>query len=256
MRKIGLFTVFFMILITVVFISTLAYIHEVSKNRIAENQQIRRVRSVLYACAILPHGIDEKDLPSTSQTDDIPWDDEALLPMMQNRTRMVGLPITPEQRRLLKNSFLSMQDSVDIVVLFDTTGRIQGYGFDLKGKGLWGTISAFAVISADLERMVGIDFTEQVETPGLGARITESGFKYYFRGLTLKGFVDSRTDRPPVIMMARKERSNLEDPTNSVQAITGATQTCNGVLNMINTDVAFYIDVLRQNKSYLETFNG
>jgi Na+-transporting NADH:ubiquinone oxidoreductase subunit NqrC len=32
-----------------------------------------------------------------------------------------------------------------------------------------------------------------------------------------------------------------------LQAITGATQTCNGVINMINTDLQFYLEVIRSN---------
>ena len=37
----------------------------------------------------------------------------------------------------------------------------------------------------------------------------------------------------------------------NLQAITGATQTCNGVLNMVNTDLRFYLAVLRANPSVL-----
>ena len=128
------------------------------------------------------------------------------------------------------------------------------YGFLLKGKGLWGTISAFGVVSADLDRMVGIDFTEQFETPGLGARITEQEFKYFFRELDLTGFL-SESDQPAVVMVGRKERSNVEESTNSIQAITGATQTCNGVLSMLNTDLRFYLRLLQENKEVLASFN-
>jgi len=114
---------------------------------------------------------------------------------------------------------------------------------------LWGTISAFAVVSPDLIHMIGIDFTEQSETPGLGARVTESEFKYFFRGLELSGFFVP-TDQRPVKMVSRKDKSNKEYPTNTFQAITGATQTCNGVVKMLNTDLKFYLTIL---KEYLES---
>lgn len=254
MRK-GLFTVLFMVLVTTVFISVLAYVNEISRDRIEKNQEIRRVRSVLYACAILPHGLSEEELSPTSTTADIPYDEEKIVLMLQERTTTLRLPVTEDQKQRLSNSFLSVRDSVEILVVFDEAGNVFGYGFDLKGKGLWGTISAFAVVSADLERMIGIDFTEQVETPGLGARITESGFKYYFRNLDLSGFHDVGRDGYAVQMVGKKEKSNVEEATNTVQAITGATQTCNGVLDMVNTDLSFYIDVLRQNKSSLEALN-
>ena len=53
MRK-GLFTVVFMVSITIAFISVLAFVNEISRERIAKNQEIRRIRSIMYACNIFP----------------------------------------------------------------------------------------------------------------------------------------------------------------------------------------------------------
>ena len=242
-----------MVAVSAVFIAALAYVNEVTKTRIAQNQEIQRLHSIMYACNILPHGIDESTLSPTSTTADIPWDEAELLRMMEEGVERLRLPITEEHKNLLKYSFLSVRDSVEISAFYNDEGNIEAFGFPLKGKGLWGTISAFGVVSADLDRMVGIDFTEQVETPGLGARITEQEFKYFFRDLDLSGFGSSE-EAPPIIMVGRKERSNREVLTNSIQAITGATQTCNGVLNMVNVDLAFYIEVLRENKERLKSF--
>lgn len=246
MKK-NLYTIVFMVSITVVFISVLAYVNEVSKEQIAINQEIQMIQSMMYACDLLPHGVNERDLPLTTTTADLPWNQETLLESMQTRIKTVRMPVSPSQRQLLQNSFLSLQDSVDIIIIHNEAGDIEGYGFPLRGKGLWGTIVAFGVVSADLSRMIGIDFTEQVETPGLGARITESGFKYFFRGLDLTGFISMSQDEPPIVMVGKKEKSNLDESTNAIQAITGATQTCNGVIDMVNTDIAFYIQLLREN---------
>ena len=244
-----------MVLITAVFISALAYLNEISRERIAQNTEMQRIQSILYACNILPHGVEEATLPPTTTTSDLPWDAERLLGMMETRVETVRLPVTEEQQLLVKDSFLSFRDSATIYVFYDEGIETPGaFGFPLKGKGLWGTISAFGVVSAELDRMVGIDFTEQVETPGLGARITEQEFKYFFRELDLRGFF-SESDLPAVVMVGRKERSNIEESTNSIQAITGATQTCNGVLSMLNTDLRFYLRLLQENKEVLASFN-
>lgn len=251
MRK-GLFIVVFMVSITVVFISVLAFVNEISRERIAKNQEIQRIRSIMYACHIFPGDIHETDLSPTSTTADIPWDVEQLLDMVKARIKVIHLPIPPGQKRYLENSFLSLQDSVEIFLIRNIDNEIDGYGFNLRGKGLWGTIAAFAVVSSDFTRMVGIDFTEQVETPGLGARITESEFKYFFRGLNLKGFFELQGNRTAIDMVSKKEKTNLEESTHTIQAITGATQTCNGVLNMLNTDLRFYISLLRENQEWLK----
>jgi Na+-transporting NADH:ubiquinone oxidoreductase subunit C len=97
--------------------------------------------------------------------------------------------------------------------------------------------------------MQGIAFTQQVETPGLGARITEEEFKSYFRNLDLSGFHQEETAQPPIIMVKDKAQTNQEDSTNSIQAITGATQTSQGVLNMVNSNVALYIDIIQASKN-------
>jgi Na+-transporting NADH:ubiquinone oxidoreductase subunit C len=245
------FTVFFMVITSVFFITALAVVNEVSREQIEANEEIRRIQSIMYACNIFPEGVHESNMSPAAKTTDIVWDENLLLSMMEERMQGVRLPIGDRQKRLVQNSFLALRDSAEIMVLFMPDHGIAGYGFSLRGKGLWGSIGAFAVISPDLSQMVGIDFTEQVETPGLGARITESWFKYLFRGLDLKPFL-SQNESPNIVMVGKKSQSNLEESTNSVEAITGATQTCNGVLNMVNTDLSFYISLIQENQ---EIFN-
>jgi len=243
----ALATISFMIIITIFFISVLAFINESSKERIAKNLEIEKYKSILYAFNILPENINEKKLEPTSTTSDIEWEENKIMEIFKNQIKKITLPITREQRNLLKNSFLSWQDSVDIYIRLNKKGEIAAYGFTLKGKGLWGTITAFGVISSDLKKMIGIDFTDQVETPGLGARIIETEFKYFFRNLDLTGFHDYTRKTPAIIVVKKKGKTNSEHSTNSLQAITGATQTVDGVLAMINTDLKFYITFIEEN---------
>ncbi|MBN2093319.1 FMN-binding protein, partial [candidate division KSB1 bacterium] len=142
---------------------------------------------------------------------------------------------------------------VEIYIQVDEKRQANAFGFLLNGKGLWGSLEAFGAISADLKRMVGIDFTSQVETPGLGARITETEFKYFFRQLNLDGFNQQESARPVLIMVSKKAETNVQNSTNSLQAITGATQTCNGVLDMLNTDLKFYIALIKANEDLLRS---
>jgi Na(+)-translocating NADH:ubiquinone oxidoreductase C subunit len=251
MKK-AVFTIVFMTGITVFFIFVLAGVNELSNERIARYQTIERIQSILYACNIFPEGVHEVDLSPNAKTTDIRWNEERLLTMMKDRMKRVHLFIAPAYKQLLRNSYLALQDTAEIYIFLDENKQISGFGFPLRGKGLWGTIDAFAVISTDLTTMIGIDFTGQSETPGLGARITESWFKYLFRGLDLKRFLTQDTNNQEIRMVSKKEKSNVEESTNSVQAITGATQTCNGVLHMVNTDLLFYITLIRANQEILK----
>ena len=249
--KNSLWTIFFMIFITIFFISALAFINETSKERIAQNQQIEKYKSILYAFNMLPENIDEIELSATSTTNDLPWQEDKIFDQIKNQIKTVKLPIAKNFQTLLKDSYLPLQDSVEVYIRVNKSNEIIAYGFPLRGKGLWGTITAFGVISADLKKMVGIDFVEQVETPGLGARITEREFKYFFRNLNLSKFHHRINNESFVVMVNKKSATNIENSENSLQAITGATLTCNGVLNMINTDLQFYITVIKENEQVL-----
>jgi len=251
MKK-GITTIIFMIVVTIVFISALASINELSKERVLQNAKIDEYKSILYAFDIFPENVDEQELSLTSTTDDIPWQQEMILKTIENQIRTVKIPVTEQQRELLKNSLLAVKDSVELFICINEANEVIAYGFPMRGKGLWGTITAFSVISADLTKMVGIDFTEQVETPGLGARITETEFKYFFRNLDLIGFQDKDRQTPPIILVKKKDNTNMEQSTNSFQAITGATQTVDGVLKMVNTDLRFYINVILENEEMIK----
>jgi Na+-transporting NADH:ubiquinone oxidoreductase subunit C len=255
MKK-GILTIIFMVVITIIFISALASIHELSKERVMQNTKIDQFKSILYAFDIFPKNVNEQELGSTSTTNDIPWQQDQILQTIEKQIRTFKIPITERQKQLLKDGTLPVNDSIEIYVRVNNAGEITAYGFPLRGKGLWGTIGAFGVISANLKKMVGIDFTEQVETPGLGARITEKEFKYFFRNLDLSGFQDKKSELPAIILVKKKDETNVEKSTNSFQAITGATQTVTGVLKMVNTDLRFYINVIKENEELIKKSVG
>lgn len=94
-----------------------------------------------------------------------------------------------------------------------------GYIFNIQGAGLWGAIKAVVGINQQLNEITGIYFTEQQETPGLGARIDEAWFKEQFKGKT-----------PPLSMVPEKSPANKQQ----FDAITGATITSTAVKKMVN----------------------
>ena len=94
-----------------------------------------------------------------------------------------------------------------------------GFVFNVEGAGLWGTIHAVVGINRQLTTTTGIFFTEQQETPGLGARIDEPWFKQQFSGKT-----------PPLSMVPEKSPATPKQ----FDAITGATITSTAVKDMVN----------------------
>ncbi|MBN1782937.1 FMN-binding protein [bacterium] len=243
--KRALTTVFFMAAVTAVFIAALAAVNELSRSRIRMNTRIQELKSVMYAFDVMPGGMREDALPPNASTGDLPWNNADLIEIRSREFILRSVPVPDSLKPLLKNSFLTTGDSVLIWIRVDSSGMPSAYGFHLRGKGLWGTIEAFAAVNADLSAMTGIDFLSQVETPGLGARISEQEFKSYFRNLGLGRFSHTASGQDGISMVRKKDASNRQVQTHELQAITGATQTCDGVLDMLNTDLRFYLALLR-----------
>ena len=242
------YTILFMTLITALFISALAVLNERAQPRIMNHREMEEMRSVLYAFGMLPGGVEESGLPPAATIGDLPWKDTEIQEDYQNHLRKYRVKIPDSLKQRFHENDWAKRDSVEIFVRVNDSENPVAYGFPVDGMGLWGTLSAFAAVSSDLKNMAGIDFTAQVETPGLGARITEQEFKYFFRSLDLSRFEYAQADQPGVVMVRNKVQTNVEMQTHELQAITGATQTCDGVLEMINTDLAFYLALLRDMK--------
>ena len=106
-----------------------------------------------------------------------------------------------------------------------------GIAVRLDGKGLWGPIWGYAVISEDGETLKGVSFDHKSETPGLGAKITDEAFLNSFKGKKLYdkdgNFVSVRVLKPGT--------SNEISDENRVDAISGATLTSKGVDEMLRT---------------------
>jgi len=94
-----------------------------------------------------------------------------------------------------------------------------------EGPGLWGPVKGFLALGQDMKTILGITFYEQEETPGLGGEIVSSWFREQFVG---KSIVDE-AGNPGIII-----KSDGEPAPNKVDAITGATMTCDKVQAMLN----------------------
>ena len=97
----------------------------------------------------------------------------------------------------------------------------------------WGPIKGIVVLSADLKTMVNIQFLEQEETPGLGARIEEPWFTDQFKQLEI-GWEQSPDTR---VVIGGVSGHKLK---NRVDAITGATQTCMALMGSLNRELGLF----------------
>lgn len=244
--KEGAATIRFMAIVSIAFIAVLSTVNELTKAQIERNFKIEEAKKILYAFNVFPEDIARSALPSTATTADIPWKEGEVLQTLEQEIETINIPVTENIQAIIKDTFLEGLNQIAIYRRVDDNGNVMAYGLPLSGKGLWGTIEGIGAISADLQKMIGIAFTKQVETPGLGARIVEEEYKAHFRNLDLSGFLDDQKQQTPVRMVKDKETLNTEESTNTVEAITGATQTSQGVLNMLNDNLQVYFKILKE----------
>jgi Na+-transporting NADH:ubiquinone oxidoreductase subunit C len=137
--------------------------------------------------------------------------------------------ISREQLADLFESTVRQDDSggIDAYVYFkpEAQGQIQAIAVGFSGPGVWGGIKGLLALEPDMKTIRGVTFYEQEETPTLGGEIASSWFKEQFVG---KSIVDEHGKYGIIIS------SDGESASNKVDAISGATMTCDKVQTILN----------------------
>lgn len=116
------------------------------------------------------------------------------------------------------------KDDLTYFKCFDKNGKWVGTAILCQGNGYQGEIKLMVGVNADFTKFTGMAILEQVETPGLGAKIAAKSFEDQFRGLAA---------RPPIEYV----KGIAPEKPHQIQAITGATISSRAVVNIINKTV-------------------
>ena len=138
---------------------------------------------------------------------------------------IVGTGALKAQNKFIKNG---ESDKVSIpVIILDKDGE-RVIVAACYGAGLWGPIWGYIAVNED-KTIRGVYFDHESETPGLGAKIKdEPSFRAEFEG---KSVIYSE-DAPAFSIVKGGAPAGVD---NAVDAITGATMTCNGLYTAIQT---------------------
>ncbi|MBN2852026.1 MAG: FMN-binding protein [Clostridia bacterium] len=179
MKKGYLYTIVFMFIVALVFTTVLASVNAIFKSRILTNEQLIEKKAVLNAMSIT-------------------YNDN-------------------EIDKLFANIEEVKKDNLVYYALTDGSNQIEKYAVYFEGSGLWSTLTGYIGVGGNFKTLLGIDFTSQNETPGLGGRIEEEWFKVQFKGVSI-------SDLPLTY-------------GNGIDAITGATLTSKSVMKIINDTI-------------------
>jgi electron transport complex protein RnfG len=114
-----------------------------------------------------------------------------------------------------------LKEGVNYFECTDADGRIVGIALPAKGNGYQGVINLMVGLTPDLRQVKGLAVLEQVETPGLGGRISEKEFQSQFKGINTDPAIGWVKNRAP-------------EKDTDIQAITGATISSRSVVAIIN----------------------
>ncbi|PKK39025.1 Na(+)-translocating NADH-quinone reductase subunit C [Clostridiaceae bacterium JG1575] len=185
MKKSYQYTLVFMILVASVFTAILATAQTTMKPIILDNRLVAEQRAILEAFNLKPGSDDEVKKVFSSK-------------------------IKPDVRTIKGQEIKGYR--------WEEGGEIKGYAIPFAGSALWGTVRGYLALNQNLGELLGITFTEQNETPGLGGRIDEAPYKEQWRGLK----------------MPKGPLSYGPMGDQKIDAISGATLTSNSVMRILN----------------------
>ena len=188
--------------------------------------------------------LNEKNLPDAAATYD------ALI---------VADPVVNAQGEVVaeKGGFEVANDAVDENNLPLYIANIDGakkYIIPMTGNGLWGGIWGYIALNDDCNTIYGVYFSHASETPGLGAEIAGDKFQSRFtmdkdgNAIVKKVY----NENGEVALEVKKGKG---DADYHIDAISGATITCNGLDGMLKTKLAPYYNYLKNNAPAVQEVN-
>jgi Na+-transporting NADH:ubiquinone oxidoreductase subunit C len=140
-----------------------------------------------------------------------------------------------------KPSEIGKDESGTLLPLYTyvSNNEVKGYSIPISGRALWSKCYGYFALGKDLNTVLGITFYQHGETPGLGGEIEASWFQDNFRG---KKILDSSGGLRSITIV-KGQVSSLPDKSahiHSVDGISGATMTCDGVNLFLRSDLERY----------------
>jgi Na+-transporting NADH:ubiquinone oxidoreductase subunit C len=108
-------------------------------------------------------------------------------------------------------------------------GKLDALVLPVWGYGLWSTMYGFLALEPDCNTVIGINFYDQKETPGLGGEVVNPNWRALWKG---KKIYDQ--SGAPVLRLVKGNVNPGQSGAESlVDGLAGATLTSNGVSNLI-----------------------
>ena len=221
--------------ITIVCSVLLASAATLLKPRQVENEKLDSKKNVLLSVNIKPaHGGDftRQDINDLYK--------EQISEKVINTQGEVVEGKTPSQ--------LDPKKDTDLLPLFEqkTGDEVIAYIIPVSGKGLWSTVYGYIALETDMNTVKGITFYKHGETPGLGGEISKKVFSDTYIG---KQIFDANNSLVSIIIAKGKAVGTPEQLMHSVDGISGATLTGDGINIFLKKELEKYLPFLTKHRT-------
>lgn len=146
-----------------------------------------------------------------------------------------------EENTKMRND-ATYQKNLPVFIYQNPGSGLRNYVVPMRGTGLWGAVWGYISLASDLSTVVGVKFDHESETPGLGAEITTDWFQSQFPE---KKVYDDKNNVALTILKGKGNTLGI----STVDGISGATITGNGMNNMFEADLKQYNAYFNQLKT-------
>ena len=158
-----------------------------------------------------------------------------------------GEPVIAEKVEVAKEYKKNYKERLYPVFKFindSDPSKVDAYIVPVYGAGLWDKIWGFVALGEDLETIVGVAFSHKQETPGLGARISDSDIQDRYKGKSIYNengrFVSVMMEKGEIGGGGQGSVDAFNGEPNKVDGMSGATLTGKGVNEMLKSYLGNY----------------
>ena len=150
--------------------------------------------------------------------------------LQRTRRFLLVFGIEAETLTEVDNAFKNIEEKTINGNIYYISSGAEGnvYASKYTGPGLWGKISGYIAMSQDISRVTGFAITDQVETPGLGARIGEEWFLEQLKG--------EKIVNQNIVVLGGGTGDQSKD-NGEIDGVTGATRTSDGIQSILTSAI-------------------
>ena len=143
-----------------------------------------------------------------------------------SRDPNTSIELSPSQDIAL----LKRRENFQTVYLHYESQALNAIILPVRGYGLWGTMKGYLALEPDFKTIIGLEFFDHKETPGLGGEIDNPKWKAIWKG---KEVFSESGDILISVIKGSVDKSS-EQAKYQVDGLSGATITSNGVTNLLS----------------------